>query len=118
MILRQRPGDGAGKFFTTPQAKVSSLVMYRPTNRGELVCSKLVAPFAKVAFRSPINRDGLTKCIVRHIFPSLLCRSQYLMCLNIFMQYVEFIMLLPVVLVSIRKVSTSLSVVRPGHGLD
>jgi hypothetical protein len=64
MIFRQRPGDDASEFLTTALAKESTLVMVYSTNCGELVCSKLVAPFAKVAFRSSINRDGLAKCIV------------------------------------------------------
>ena len=97
-----RPGDGMGECFTTLVAKESTLVMMCSTNRGEMVSSRLVAPFATVALGSPLNRDGLTKCIVRHMFPSFLRRSQYLMCFSIFMQYVEFIMLLSVALVLIR----------------
>ena len=56
---------------TTLMAKESTLVMMCATNRGEFVNSKIVAPFATMAFGSPINGDGLTKCIVRHVFLSL-----------------------------------------------
>ena len=63
-LSAHRLSDGAGEFLTTRMAKESSLVMVYSTNRGQLVGSKLVAPLATVAFRSPINRDGLAKCIV------------------------------------------------------
>ena len=69
----------ACEFSATPVAKESSLVMAGSTNRGEMMCSKLVAPFAKAASRNAVNRDWLTECIVQHRFPSLLRRSQYLM---------------------------------------
>jgi len=70
-----RCSDSVGKIFTTPLAKVSSLVMMDSTNRGELVYSKLVAHIAKMTFRSPINRDGLAKCIVQHMVPSFCADS-------------------------------------------
>ncbi len=63
-----RLGDDAGEFLTIPLAKVSSLVMVYSTNSDEMVYSRLVAPIAKMAFRSPINRDGLAKCSVQHLF--------------------------------------------------
>jgi hypothetical protein len=69
-----RPGNSVCEFLTAPLAKESTLVMMPSTNCDEVVDSKLVAPIAKVAFRSPINRDGLAKCIVRHMLPSLLHR--------------------------------------------
>jgi hypothetical protein len=103
-LSAHRLSDGASEFLTTRMAKESSLVMVYSTNRGQLVGSKLVAPLATVALGSPINRDGLAKCIIWHFCPPLLRRSRHLMCFSIFMQHVEFIMPLSVALVSFRFV--------------
>ena len=85
-------------------------------NRGELMYSRLVTPFAQAALGNAVNRGGLAKCIIQLVFPPLVRRSQYLMCFHISMQYVESRMLLPVALVSLRNVSTGHPTVSPGHG--
>jgi hypothetical protein len=47
--------DSVSEFLTTFLSKKSSLFMADSTLGSELLDSKLVAPIAKVAFRSPIN---------------------------------------------------------------
>ena len=66
--------DSVSEFLTTLLTKKSSLVMMDSTDGSELLDSKLVAPIATVALGSPIDGDGLTKCIVRYRFPSFLRR--------------------------------------------
>jgi len=50
--------------------------------------------------------------------PSFLRREQSLLCFSFFMQHLELIMPLSVALVSIRKGSTIVSVMRPGRDFD
>jgi hypothetical protein len=104
----RRIGDSVDEILTALMAEVSGLIVMDSTNRRELVYSKLVAPIAKMAFRSPINRDGPAKCIVRHMFPSLLRRERSLMCFSFFIQHNEFIMLLSVALVILVKFQSGL----------
>jgi len=66
--------DSVSEFLTTLLTKKSSLVMMDSTNRGELMYSRLVTPFAKAAFRNAVNRDGLAKCLIQFVFPPLLRR--------------------------------------------
>jgi hypothetical protein len=53
--------NSESKFLATSLAKEASLVMMYTANRGEPVGGTRAAPFAKVTFRRPFNRDGLIK---------------------------------------------------------
>ena len=72
----QRIGNNAGEFLATRLAKEAPIVVVSPANSGELVDSGLPAPFAKMTFRSAIDRDRQAKCIVQHENPPLQYRSR------------------------------------------
>jgi hypothetical protein len=72
----QRIGNNASEFLATRLAKEASIVVVSPANSGELVDSGLPAPFAKMTFRSAIDRDRQAKCMFQHENPPLLHRSR------------------------------------------
>jgi hypothetical protein len=70
-------GNSTGEFLATRLAKEAPFVVVSPANSGELVDSGLPAPFAKMTFRSAIDRDRQAKCRVQHENPPLLYRSRH-----------------------------------------